>query len=121
MEDWTQTFPGIDAVFSGADRLAIGAGQVLLATAKRPGQVIVTTVDYNDDTEKLVREGWISATMVQTPVLMGRWGIRVAILALEKKPIPEKLFTPSYVVTRENADQVDISAVRQPKGWRPPL
>ncbi len=121
MEDWTQTFPKIDAVFNGGDRLAIGAAQVLLATGKKPGQVIVTTVDYNDDTERLVREGWISAAMVQTPVLMGRWGIRVAILALEKKPIPEKLFTPTYVVTKENVDQVDLSGVRQPKGWRPPL
>jgi len=121
MEDWTQTFPKIDAVFTTADRLAIGAVQVLLAQGKKPGQVIVTTVDYNDDTEKLVREGWISATMVQTPVLMGRWGIRVGVLALEKRPIPEKLLTPTYVVTKENADTVDISAVRQPKGWRPPL
>ena len=121
MEDWTQTFPKIDAVFSGADRLAIGAVQVLLATGKKPGQVIVTTIDYNDDTEKLVREGWITASMVQTPVLMGRWGIRVAVLALEKKPIPEKLMTPTYVVTKENADSIDLSAVRQPKGWRPPL
>jgi ABC-type sugar transport system substrate-binding protein len=121
MEDWSQTFPRIDAVFSGADRLAIGAVQALLAQGKKPGQVIVTTVDYNDDTERLVREGWISAAMVQTPVLMGRWGIRVAIHALEKKPIPEKLFTPTYVVTRENADSVDITAVRQPKGWRPPM
>lgn len=121
MEDWTQTFPRIDAVYSGADRLAIGAVQVLLAQGKKPGDVVVTTIDYNDDTEKLVREGWISAAMVQTPVLMGRWGMRVAILALEKKPIPEKLFTPTFVVTKENADSVDISAVRQPKGWKPPL
>ena len=95
--------------------------QALLAQGKKPGQVIVTTVDYNDDTEKLVREGWISAAMVQVPVTMGRWGIRVAILALEKQPIPEKLFTPIFVVTKENADQVDITAVRQPKGWRPPM
>ncbi len=121
MEDWSQAFPKIDAVYSGADRLAIGAVQALLAQGKKPGQVVVTTVDYNDDTERLVREGWISAAMVQTPVLMGRWGIRVALLALEKKPIPDKLLTPTYVVTKENADSVDITAVRQPKGWRPPL
>ncbi len=121
MEDWSQAFPKIDAVYSGADRLAIGAVQALLAQGKKPGQVVVTTIDYNDDTERLVREGWISAAMVQTPVLMGRWGIRVALLALEKKPIPDKLLTPTYVVTKENADSVDITAVRQPKGWRPPL
>src|SRR5215216_930140 len=121
MEDWSQTFPKIDAVYSGADRLAIGAAQALLAQGKKPGQVVITTVDYNDDTERLVREGWISAATAQTPVLMGRWGIRVAVAALEKKPIPDKLFTPIYVVTKETADKVDISAVRQPKRWRPPL
>lgn len=121
MEDWSQTFPKIDGVFSGADRLAIGAAQVLLAQGKKPGQVVITTVDYSDDTERFVREGWISAAMAQTPVTMGRWGIRVALLAIEKKPIPEKLLTPTYVMTKENADKVDITAVRQPKGWRPPL
>jgi len=121
MEDWSQAFPKIDAVYSGGDRLTIGAVQALIAQGKKPGQVIVTTVDYNDDTERLVREGWISAAMVQVPVTMGRWGIRVAILALEKKPIPDKLFTPIFVVTKENVDKVDITAVRQPKGWRPPM
>jgi len=121
MEDWSQTFPKIDAVYSGADRLAIGAAQALLAQNKKPGQVVITTVDYNDDTERFVRQGWISAAMAQTPVLMGRWGIRAALAALEKKPIPEKLFTPTYVLTKDNADKVDIGAVRQPKGWRPPL
>ncbi len=105
----------------GGDRLTIGAVQALLAQGKKPGDVIVTTVDYNDDTERLVREGWISAAMVQVPVTMGRWGIRVAMLALEKKPIPPSLLTPTYVVTKENADQIDLTAVRQPKGWRPPL
>jgi ribose transport system substrate-binding protein len=121
MEDWSQTFPKIDAVYSGADRLAIGAAQALLAQGKKPGQVVITTIDYNDDTERFVREGWISAAMAQTPVTMGRWGIRVALLALAKQPIPDKLFTPMYVVTKDTADKVDISAVRQPKGWRPPL
>jgi ABC-type sugar transport system substrate-binding protein len=121
MEDWSQAFPKIDAVYTGADRLAIGAAQALLAQGKKPGQVVITTVDYNDDTERFVREGWISAAMAQTPVLMGRWGVRVALAALEKRPIPEKLFTPNYVITKDNADKVDISAIRQPKGWRPPL
>jgi ABC-type sugar transport system substrate-binding protein len=121
MEDWSQTFAKIDAIYSGADRLVIGASQALLAQGKKPGDVVITTVDYNDDTERFVRQGWISATMAQTPVLMGRWGVRAGLLALEKKPIPKDLFTPTYVVTKDNADQIDIGAIRQPKGWRPPL
>jgi len=121
MEDWSQTFPKIDAVYSGADRLAIGAAQALRAQGKKPGEVVVTTVDYNDDTERFVREGWISAAMAQSPVTMGRWGIRAAMLALAKQPIPDKLLTPTNVITKENADKVDVGAIRQPKGWRPPL
>jgi ribose transport system substrate-binding protein len=121
MEDWSQTFPKIDAVFSGADRLAIGAAQALRAQGKKPGDVVITTVDYNDDTERFVREGWISAAMAQSPVLMGRWGVRVALAALQKQPIPEKLFTPNFVMTKGNADTVDLTLIRQPKGWRPPI
>lgn len=121
MEDWSQAFPKIDGVFTGADRLAIGAAQALLAQNKKPGDVVITTVDYNDDTERFVRQGWISAAMAQTPVTMGRWGVRVAMLALDKKAIPENLMTPTYVITKDNADTADIAAIRQPKGWRPPL
>ncbi len=121
MEDWSQTFPKIDAVYSGADRLAIGAAQAMRAQGKKPGEVVITTVDYNDDTERFVREGWISAAMAQSPVTMGRWGIRAAMLALAKQPVPDKLLTPTYVITKDNADTVDIGAIRQPKGWRPPL
>ena len=43
MEDWSQAFPKIDAVYSGGDRLTIGAVQALLAQGKKPGQVIVTS------------------------------------------------------------------------------
>ncbi len=121
VEDWNQTFPKIDAVFCGADRLAIGAAQAFKAQGRNPGDVIITTVDYNDDTERFIIEGWISAAMAQTPVLMGRWGMRAALLAIEKKPVPNQVWTPTYVITKDNTDKVDISTIRQPKGWRPPL
>ena len=121
MEDWTQAFPKIDAVYTGADRLAIGAAQALRSQGKNPGNVVITTVDYNDDTERFVREGWISATMAQSPVTMGRWGVRIALMALTKQSIPDEVFTPSISITKDNADTVDISAIRQPKGWKPPI
>jgi ribose transport system substrate-binding protein len=121
VEDWTQTFPKIDAVFCGADRLAIGAAQAFRAQGRKPGDVIITTVDYNDDTERFILEGWISAAMAQTPVLMGRWGMRAALMAIRKQQVPNTVYTPTYVITKDNTDKVDISAIRNPKGWRPPL
>ncbi len=121
MEDWSQAFPKIDAVYTSADRLAIGAAQVARAQGKKPGDVVITTVDYNDDTERFVREGWITAAMAQSPVTMGRYGVWAAIRALNKEPVQNDVFTPTLVITKDNADTVDISAVRQPKGWKPPL
>jgi hypothetical protein len=59
--------------------------------------------------------------MAQSPVLMGRWGIRVALAAIQNQPIQDKLFTPNFVMTKENADTVNMNLIRQPKGWRPPL
>ena len=52
---------------------------------------------------------------------MGRWGIRVALAAVQNQPIQDKLFTPNFVMTKENADTVNMNLIRQPKGWRPPL
>lgn len=121
MEDWSQAFPKIDAVFTSADRLAIGAAQVARAQGKKPGEIVITTVDYNDDTERFVREGWITAAMAQSPVIMGRYGVWAAIRAINKEPVPMDVITPTLVITKDNADTVDISAVRQPKGWKPPL
>ncbi len=121
MEDWSQTFPKIDAVFTSADRLAIGAAQVARAQGKKPGDIVITTVDYNDDTERFVREGWITAAMAQSPVTMGRYGVWAAVRAINKEAVPTDVITPTIVITKDNADTVDISAVRQPKGWKPPL
>ena len=70
--------------------------QALLAQGKKPGDVIVTTVDYYDDTDRFVREGWISAAMVQVPATMGA-GVS----------------TWPFVVTKDNADRIDLTTVRQ--------
>jgi ABC-type sugar transport system substrate-binding protein len=59
--------------------------------------------------------------MAQSPVTMGRWGVRIALMALTKQSIPDEVFTPSISITKDNADTVDISAIRQPKGWKPPI
>jgi len=70
--------------------------QALLAQGKKPGDVIVTTVDYYDDTDRFVREGWISAAMVQVPATMGA-GVS----------------TWPFVVMKDNADRIDLTTVRQ--------
>jgi periplasmic protein TorT len=119
MEDFLQTVPQVDGVYNGADTTAIGAAQALLAAGKQ-GKTVVTATDFQIDTEKFMREGVVTQAVLQAPVTIGRWGVRAAINHLEKRPVPKVLFTPLLTVTRERLDEVDMTAVRAPDGWKPP-
>ena len=119
MEDFLQTFPEINGVYNGADTTAIGAAQAVLAAGKQ-GKTVITATDFQIDTEKFIREGVITASVLQQTVMMGRWGVRAAINYLEKRPVPPDLFTAQVLGTREGLDSLNLETVRAPAGWTPP-
>ena len=119
MEDFLQTFPEINGVYNGADSTAIGAAQAVLAAGKQ-GATVITTTDFQIDTEKFIREGVITSSVLQQTVTMGRWGIRAAINYLEKRPVPPALFTAQVLATKKGLDSLDLQTVRAPEGWTPP-
>lgn len=118
MEDFLQTYPDISGVYNGSDSTAIGAAQAILASGKRG--TVVTTTDFQIDTEKFMREGLITATVLQQTVVIGRWGVRAAINHLEKRDVPAVLSTPLLLATRDSLDSIDMRGVRAPEGWKPP-
>lgn len=120
MEDFLQTYPQIDGVYSGADTVGIGAAQAVLAAGK-VDKIHITTVDFQKDCEDFVRKGVIRGTVVQQTVIIGRWGVRAAINYLEGRQVPKALFTPLLLVTKDNIDSVDLRGVRAPDGWKPPV
>lgn len=119
MEDFMQTYPQIDGVYNGADMTAVGAAQAILAAGKQ-GKITLTTTDFQPDSEKFMREGVLSAAVVQQSVVIGRWCVRATINHLEKRPVPKELWTPLLLVTKDNLDTVDFRGVRAPVGWKPP-
>jgi len=119
MEDLLQTYPQINGVYNGADSTAVGAAQAVKGAVKA-GSIVMTATDFQLDTEKFIREGLISASVLQQPVTMGRWGVRAAISYLEKKPVPPVMFTGLMTATKENLDTLDLSTLRAPAGWTPP-
>jgi ribose transport system substrate-binding protein len=121
MEDFLQTYPKIDGVYNGADMTEIGASQAIRAAGKG-GKIVITTVDFQPDSEKFMREGVLSAAVVQQSVVIGRWCVRATVNYLEKRPIPNGgvLWTPLLLVTKDNLDKVDFRGVRAPAGWKPP-
>jgi len=119
MEDFLQTFPQINGVYNGADSTAVGAAQAVKSAGKS-GSIVMTATDFQLDTEKFIREGVISASVLQQPVTMGRWGVRAAINYLEKKPVPPVMFTGLMTATKETVDCLDLTTLRAPAGWTPP-
>src|SRR5262245_26464240 len=119
MEDFLQTYPEINGVYNGADTTAIGAAQAILAAGKQ-GKTVVTATDFQVDTEKFIREGVITASVLQQTVTMGRWGVRAAINYLEKRQVPPVLFTAQVLATKEGLQGLDLQSVRAPDGWTPP-
>jgi ABC-type sugar transport system substrate-binding protein len=119
MEDFMQTYAQIDGVYNGADSTAVGAAQAILASGNK-GRLIVTTTDFQSDTEAFMREGLITAAVVQQTVVIGRWGVRAAINYLEKRPVTKTLWTPLLLITADTVDKLDMRGVRAPEGWKPP-
>ena len=119
MEDFMQTFPQIDGVFNGSDTTAIGAAQAILASGNE-GSTVITATDFQKDSENFMREGVLTMAVLQQTVTIGRWGIRAAINHLEGRPVPQTMFTPLLLVTKDSLDSVDMSTVREPSGWTPP-
>jgi ribose transport system substrate-binding protein len=120
MEDFLQTFPQIDGVYNGADMTGVGAANALQAAGKA-GKVIITATDLQPDNEKFLRTGAMTATVLQQTVTIGRWCIRATIDYLEHRPLQKEYFTPLSLATKDTIDKVDMTTVRAPVGWKPPV
>lgn len=119
MEDFLQTYPKIDGVYNGSDAMADGAAQAVVASGNS-GKIVITTTDFQPDTERFLRQGTISAAVIQQAVLIGRIGIRATVNILEKRPVPKTILVPLILATKENVANIDLSGVRAPLGWKPP-
>jgi ABC-type sugar transport system substrate-binding protein len=119
MEDFLQTYPRIDGVYNGADTTGVGAAQAVSAAGKA-GKIVITATDFQADAEKFMREGVMTANVVQESVTIGRWCIRATVNYLEKRPVPKELWTPLLLITKENLDKTSFQNIRAPAGWKPP-
>jgi ABC-type sugar transport system substrate-binding protein len=109
MQDFLQSHPSATAVYTFNGPIAIGAVQALRAAGKKPGDVLVVTTDMEVETERMIREGWIQATVVSQPVIMAKLAVQHAIAAAEKKPIAKTELTQASMITASTVSGVDLS------------
>jgi len=122
MEDALLAYPDIDGVSAGCDNIGIGVAEAIFQAGKS-GEIIVTTADSQEACLTGIREGKITATVVQAPIYMGRWGIRAAIMVLEGhgEELAENYWTPITVCTKDNIDNIKFEEIYSPSsGWKLP-
>jgi len=114
MQDFLQAYPDVKAVYAFNGPIAIGAVQALRAAGKQPGDVLVLTTDMEQETQRLIEEGWIQATVVSQPVTMARLAVQRAIEAAEGKTIPKETLTQASMITKSTVGDVDLSGQAVP-------
>jgi ribose transport system substrate-binding protein len=118
MQDFLQAHPNLKAVYTFNGPIAIGAVQALRAAGKQPGDVIVVTTDMEVETQRLIEEGWIQATVVSQPVTMARLAVQRVIEAAEGKSIPAETLTQATLISRPTVNDVDLSGQEVPADWK---
>lgn len=118
MQDFLQAHPDVKAVYAFNGPIAIGAVQALRAAGKQPGDVLVLTTDMEQETQRLIEEGWIQATVVSQPVTMARLAVQRAIEAAEGKTIPKETLTQASMITKSTVSSVDLSGQAVPADWK---
>ena len=114
MQDFLQAHPDIKAVYAFNGPIAIGAVQALRAAGKKPGDVMVLTTDMEAETQRLINDGWIQATIVSQPVTMAELAVQRAMEAAEGKTIPKETLTQASLVSKATVDAVDLSGQAVP-------
>jgi len=118
MQDFLQSNPGITAVYAFNGPIAIGVVQALRTAGKQPGEVMVLTTDMEPETNRMIKDGWITATVVSQPVTMARLAVRRAIEAAEGKDIPKETLTQPSLISKATVDAVDLSGQAVPADWK---
>ncbi len=76
--------------------------------AQRVGKIKIVGFDTSDPIVEDIRQGIVSADVVQYPYRVGQLGVEMMVDALEGKPIEREVHTPFVIATPENVDTPEV-------------
>ncbi|HEY1794345.1 MAG TPA: substrate-binding domain-containing protein [Opitutaceae bacterium] len=103
----------MDGIFACNESTASGT---LLALREQglAGKVKFVGFDANEQLVSALRSGDCQGLVVQDPVKMGYLGVKTAVAVLHHEKVPVSVDTGVGLVTRENMDDPDVSALIHP-------
>jgi len=101
-----QAHPDIRGFYCANDVMALAVAEAV-AAAKKEGQVIIVGTDFIADAKEAIKDGRIHASVAFSPYMYGQLGARMAIMAIEGKPIPEGVHAINVLVSKDNVAEME--------------
>ncbi len=95
--------PDIVAIFAANDPPALGALQALRSAGR--DDVLIVGFDAIPDAVEAVKNGEMTATVAQFPLVMGTVGVDLLVRHLNGEEVPELVDSGAMLVTQENVEQ----------------
>jgi ribose transport system substrate-binding protein len=96
--------PNLRGIFASNLIMAQGAGQAV-AENKLGGKLLLVGFDSDDKLIKFLKDGVISALVVQDPFRMGYDGVKTALAASKGEKVEAFVDTGANLITKDNMDQ----------------
>jgi ribose transport system substrate-binding protein len=112
--------PDLDAIFAANESGTVGAAEAVRQAGKA-GDIVIVGWDVSEEMLKGVKEGTISALVVQNPFRMGYDGVNAAIRMIREGVDVDSEDTGATIVTQENLEDPEIQGVLNPSCENPPL
>ena len=104
--------PDVKAFFAANDDMGLGIVKAV-ENAGKSGDVVVVSVDGNEDALQSVLDGGLSATVAQYPYAIGSLGVQACTLAAAGTALPDTVESPTALVTTDDAQKA-LDAFPQP-------
>lgn len=112
-ETLLNTYGGIDGIFCPNESACSGM-LVALRSTNRAGKIKFVGFDASERLLDGLQEGHVDGLILQSPVRMGRIGVKTVIAHLEGKPVEKRIDTGVFLVTKENMVSPEFQALLQP-------
>jgi ABC-type sugar transport system substrate-binding protein len=101
VEEVLREHPDLKGIWAPFGTALIGAASDLRARDRK--DIVITGIDADFEVLKLIKDGWVAATLAQYPSEHGRLAAQAALSILRGEPPIPSVDAPFKVVTQENA------------------
>lgn len=112
--------PNIVAFFAANDDMGLGIVKAIENSGKT-GEIVVVSVDGNQDALESVEAGGLTATVAQYPYAIGALGVQACQVALDGGDLPDDIESPTALVNVDNAADAIASFPQPFEGFDNPL